>query len=71
MAFNDPKRALTIVGQLRYIFPHLRIVARAHDEHWAEELRRVGADTVAAEMQGVADRLVEAVDGDVSGAQPS
>ena len=68
VAFNDPKRAVTIVGQLRYIFPRLRIVARAHDEHWAEELRRVGADTVAVEMQGVADKLVEAVDEDSPGA---
>ncbi len=61
VAFNDPKRAVTIVGQLRYIFPHLRIVARAHDEHWAEELRRVGADTVAVEMEGVAGQLAAAI----------
>ena len=62
VAFNDPRRAVTIVGQLRYIFPRLRIVARAHDEHWAEELRRVGADTVAVEMQGVADKLAGSID---------
>ena len=63
VAFNDPKRAVTIVGQLRYIFPRLRIVARAHDDRWAEELRRVGADAVAVEMQGVADELAGAIGG--------
>ena len=57
VAFNDPARAVAIVGRLRYIFPQLRIAARAHDEAWAEELRRVGADTVAVELQDVAGRL--------------
>ncbi|MYE03061.1 MAG: potassium transporter KefB, partial [Alphaproteobacteria bacterium] len=70
VAFNDPKRAVTIVGQLRYIFPRLRIVARAHDEHWAEELRRVGADTVAVELQGVSQQLVAAVDEPAPDAPP-
>ena len=63
VAFNDPGRAAAIVGRLRYIFPGLHIVVRAHDEHWAEELRRVGADMVIVEMQGVADKLAEAIDG--------
>ncbi len=63
VAFNDPVRAAVIVGRLRYIFPRLRIIVRAHDEHWTEELRRVGADTIVIEMQGVADKLAEAIDG--------
>ncbi len=63
VAFNDPRRAVAIVGQLRYIFPRLRIVARAHDEHWTDELRRVGANVVASDTQDVADRLAGAVDG--------
>ena len=66
VAFNDPQRAVKVVGLLRYIFPRLHIAARAHDPDWAQELRRVGCDEVAMEMEGTAEKLVAAVPGTAS-----
>ncbi len=57
VAVDDPQIALRTVAMVRYIFPDLKIYARAHDDAHARELARAGADTVVPELVATGHRL--------------
>ena len=57
MALGDPVLALRLVALLRYIFPQLKIFARAYDDEQRAALQRAGADRVVQETAGVAASL--------------
>ncbi len=57
VAVDDPQIALRTVAMVRYIFPDLKIYARAHDDAHAQELARAGADTVVPELVATGHRL--------------
>lgn len=57
VAVDDPQVALRTVAIVRYIFPDLKIYARAHDDAHARELARAGADTVVPELVATGHRL--------------
>ncbi len=61
VALDDSKVALQIVALLRYLFPELKIFARAHDETHGEELRKAGADGVVLEISDIAVKLTGSV----------
>ena len=61
VALDDSKMALQIVALLRYVFPELKIFARAHDEIHGEELRKAGADGVVPEISETAMKLAGSV----------
>lgn len=61
VALDDTKMALQIVALLRYVFPELKIFARAHDEAHGEELRTAGADGVVPEISETAMKLAGSV----------
>jgi CPA2 family monovalent cation:H+ antiporter-2 len=46
---------------VRYIFPDLKIYARAHDDAHARELARAGADTVVPELVATGHRLAGSI----------
>ncbi len=46
---------------VRYIFPDLKIYARAHDDAHARELARAGADTVVPELVATGHRLANQI----------
>jgi len=50
VAVDNPKAALQTVALLHYLFPALRIYARAHDDLHAGELKRAGAHIVVPEL---------------------
>lgn len=60
VAFSDPAATLRLVSLLRYIFPELKIFARAHDDSHAQELLKAGADGVTPEIFDSAIRLAGA-----------
>lgn len=49
VAIDDPDRAIDLVKSATEYFPHLTIIARAHDRRHAYELIRVGGDEVERE----------------------
>ncbi len=61
VALDDARMALQIVALLRYVFPELKIFARAHDETHGEELRAAGADGVVPEISETAMKLAGSV----------
>jgi len=61
VAVNDPQLALRTVAMVRYIFPQLKIYARAHDDAHALELSRAGADTVVPELVATGHRLAGSI----------
>ncbi len=61
VALDDSKMALQIVALLRYVFPKLKIFARAHDEIDGRELRMAGADGVVPEISESAMKLAGSV----------
>lgn len=60
VAFSDPAATLRLVSLLRYIFPSLKIFARAHDDSHGQELLKAGADGVTPEIVDSAIRLAGA-----------
>ena len=50
VCLSDPAGSTRLVALVHYIFPDLRIIARAYDEHHADELRQAGASEVISEL---------------------
>jgi voltage-gated potassium channel Kch len=50
IALDDRQVSLQVTAILRYIFPKLKIHARARDLAHAQELETIGADTVVTEL---------------------
>ncbi len=61
VAVDNPQVALRAVAMVRYIFPDLKIYARAHDDAHARELARAGADTVVPELVATGHRLAGSI----------
>ncbi|MBI4969333.1 MAG: cation:proton antiporter [Rhodospirillales bacterium] len=61
VALGAEQGAAHLVATLRYLFPSLRILARAKDEAHGRLLVRAGADEVVVERQDAGDRLASAV----------
>lgn len=61
VAVDNPQVALRAVAMVRYIFPELKIYARAHDDTHARELARAGADTVVPELVATGHRLAGSI----------
>jgi len=61
VALNNPRETLRLVALLRYVFPDLRIYARAYDREHAEELRRAGAFTVVPELEATGVTLAGSI----------
>ena len=57
VAVDNPRAALGTVGLLHYIFPELKIYARARNETHAAELERAGAHVVVPELIATGVRL--------------
>ncbi len=66
VAVDNRKAALQIVALVRYIFPDLKVYARARDEDHAEELEQLGAHIVVPELVAtgvkLAGSILDAVD---------
>ena len=50
VCLDDPNATLRLVALVHYIFPQMRVIARAYDEAHAEELRAAGANKVILEL---------------------
>ncbi|MBF0355108.1 MAG: cation:proton antiporter [Alphaproteobacteria bacterium] len=61
VALGDAEGAAHLVATMRYLFPGLRILARARTEAQGRQLTRAGADDVVVEKQDAGDRLASAV----------
>jgi CPA2 family monovalent cation:H+ antiporter-2 len=61
VAVDNPQVALRAVAMVRYIFPDLKIYARAHDDAHARELARAGANTVVPELVATGHRLAGSI----------
>ncbi len=61
VAVDNPQVALRAVAIVRYIFPDLKIYARAHDDAHARELAHAGADTVVPELVATGHRLAGSI----------
>ncbi|MEO5338242.1 MAG: monovalent cation:proton antiporter-2 (CPA2) family protein [Magnetospirillum sp. WYHS-4] len=57
VAIGEAKGAKELVALLRYLFPEMRILARARDYAHGRELVRAGATEVAIEMQEAGQQL--------------
>ncbi len=62
VAVDNPQVALRAVAMVRYIFPDLKIYARAHDDAHAQELARAGADTVVPELVATGHKLAASLE---------
>lgn len=69
VALDNPKAALTLVALLSYIFPDLKVHARARDEDHARELQQAGAHAVVPELVATGVRLAGSIlnEGDDAG----
>ncbi len=61
VALDDKHVSLQVVAILRYIFPELKIHARARDTAHAQELETIGADTVVTELVPTGLQLAQVV----------
>jgi CPA2 family monovalent cation:H+ antiporter-2 len=61
IAIDDPRATLRLVSFLRYLFPELKIFARAYDDMHEVALRHAGANGVVHEIIDAAIRLADAV----------
>lgn len=61
VALDNPRAALTLVALLTYIFPDLKVHARAHDEAHARELVQAGAHAVVPELVATGVRLAGSI----------
>ncbi len=50
VCLDDPNATLRLVALIHYIFPQMRVIARAYDEAHGEELRAAGANRVILEL---------------------
>jgi len=57
VAVDNARAALQIVAMLHYIFPKLKVYARAQDDEHAEDLRRAGAHVVIPELVATGSQL--------------
>ena len=71
VALDNPRAALTLVALLSYIFPDLKIHARARDEVHARELEQAGAHAVVPELVATGVRLAGSIldEGDTAGSR--
>ncbi|WP_282609610.1 cation:proton antiporter [Pelagibius sp. Alg239-R121] len=67
IALDDKHVSLQVAAILRYIFPKLKIHARARDLAHAQELETIGADTVVTELVPTGLQLAQVVLDDDSG----
>ena len=69
VALDDPKAAAQLVALVCYIFPNLKVYARAQDDAHAQELQKLGAHTVVPELVAtgvkLAGSIIDAMDGSV------
>ncbi len=61
VAVDNPQVALRTVSMVRYIFPELKVYARAHDDDHARDLARAGANTVVPEMVATGHQLAGSI----------
>lgn len=61
VAVDNPQVALRTVSMVRYIFPELKVYARAHDDAHARDLARAGADIVVPEMVATGRQLAGSI----------
>lgn len=61
IALDDKHVSLQVAAILRYIFPKLKIHARARDLAHAQELENIGADTVVTELVPTGLQLAQVV----------
>jgi CPA2 family monovalent cation:H+ antiporter-2 len=57
VAIGEARGARELVALLRYLFPEMRILARARDERHGRDLIRAGASEIAFEVQEAAQQL--------------
>ena len=57
VCLSDPPGSTRLVALVHYIFPDLKIVARAYDDAHAEELRQAGASEVISELAPTGQRF--------------
>ena len=61
VALDHPKDAVQLVTLLHYIFPRLKVIARARDDSHVEELRNAGANIVVPEYLDLGEHLATLV----------
>jgi CPA2 family monovalent cation:H+ antiporter-2 len=61
VAVDNPKAALQTVALLHYLFPELRVYARARDDLHARELKRAGAHIVVPELVATGIKLAGSI----------
>jgi CPA2 family monovalent cation:H+ antiporter-2 len=61
IAIDQPETALRLVSLVRYIFPDLKVYARARDSAHAEELSQAGAHTVVPELVATGVKLAGSI----------
>jgi CPA2 family monovalent cation:H+ antiporter-2 len=61
VALDNPRAALQLVALLCYIFPDLKIYARARDDTHAAELERAGAHIVVPELVATGVKLAGSI----------
>lgn len=61
VALNTPRESLQLVALLRYIFPELKIYARAYDDTHANDLRQAGALAVVPELVATGTNLAGSI----------
>ncbi|MFQ6018342.1 MAG: cation:proton antiporter [Kiloniellaceae bacterium] len=61
IAVDDPKAALRLVALVCYIFPDLKVFARARDDAHAQELEKLGAHTVVPELVATGVKLAGSI----------
>lgn len=61
VSLGEARGARGLVAFLRYLFPELRIVARARDEAHGRDLIRAGANDIVVEVLEAGDRLAGAI----------
>ena len=61
VAVDNPKAALQTVALLHYLFPELRIYARARDDLHARELKHAGAHIVVPELVATGIKLADSI----------
>ena len=71
IALDDPKTAAQVVALVCYIFPDLKVYARARDDTHARELQNLGAHTVVPELVAtgvkLAGSIIDAMEGPAAG----
>jgi CPA2 family monovalent cation:H+ antiporter-2 len=63
VALDNPRTAVQLVALVSYIFPDLKIYARARDEGHARELQELGADSVVPELVATGKQLAGSIIG--------